>query len=102
MYHKGIKSYFRRNSLIKQRDKFIAALALIVSGDLRLLEMDIHLVDLGRRHRQYGVEAAHYESFGDAFLSTLRETLGDDLDSETEAAWGRFYEAFAIKMQSQP
>ena len=87
------------SSLDKQREKFLATLTLVVSGDLRLLEMDENLAGLGRRHQQYGVEVAHYELFGDVLMWTLRETLGDDLDSETEAAWGHFYEAFAIKMQ---
>ena len=85
------------NDPVIQREKFIATLAIIVNGDAGTIQLD----ELGHHHREYGIKAGHFEPFRDALLWALRETLGDDLDVETEAAWGWFYDAAALKIKAQ-
>ncbi|WFE45831.1 globin domain-containing protein [Verrucosispora sp. WMMD1129] len=80
-------------------------------GD-RLLEAiiaAIHTVDdpegfdeflraLGRDHRKYHVEAAHYDTMGVALLDALRSTAGDGWNLEYDQAWRDAYAAIAEKM----
>ena len=57
------------------------------------------LADLGRRHRGYGVEAAHYAKVGEALLWTLEKGLGPAFDAPTRAAWVSLYATAAGAMQ---
>lgn len=52
---------------------------------------------LGQRHRQYGVRAADYNTFGAALMWTLEQVLGDAFTQEVREAWG---ETFALLSNS--
>lgn len=54
---------------------------------------------LGRRHVGYGVQAAHYDSVGQALLWTLEQGLGADFTPEARAAWTKAYGLLAGIMQ---
>ena len=57
------------------------------------------LLTLGRRHVDYGVEAAHYDSVGAALLDTLAAGLGDGFTAEVREAWTTMYVHVAKTMQ---
>lgn len=83
-----------------QRRKLMAALGAIVSGLRFLDELRPMLDSFGARHAEYGVTPPHYDSMRTALLAALRDTLGESLDAETEAAWDAAYAEVAAIMQA--
>ncbi|MGC5331487.1 globin domain-containing protein [Micromonospora sp. DT62] len=59
---------------------------------------DEYLRSLGRDHRKYHVEAAHYETMGVALLDALRSVAGDGWNLEYDQAWRDAYAAITEKM----
>lgn len=57
---------------------------------------------LGRHHREYGVEAAHYAPFREALIEALREISGDKWGAKIEAACSRFYNIVAAMVRVCP
>jgi len=53
------------------------------------------LQNLGQRHVNYGVTAAHYDAVGTALLWTLEQGLGDAFTPETRDAWTQVYTIMA-------
>lgn len=97
-----------------QREKLVATLSWVASNAPKLAadtKEDVTSVaqlrqkvrELGRRHRELGVEAAHYGVLKGVMVDVLHELLGTSFDTETEEAWGRFYDVVAAEMnQSAP
>ncbi|MFT3856135.1 MAG: globin family protein [Aquabacterium sp.] len=56
------------------------------------------LQSLGRRHTDYGVEPAHYDTVGGALLLTLQQGLGPAFTPEVKAAWADAYGTMAQVM----
>ncbi len=54
---------------------------------------------LGERHVTYGVKAAHYDSFGEALIWTLRRGLGPGFTDDIRNAWLTTYALLADTMQ---
>ncbi len=46
---------------------------------------------LGKRHGEYGVTPAHYNSVGAALLWTLEQGLGEQWTPEAKEAWTSVY-----------
>ncbi|MFE9689685.1 globin domain-containing protein [Micromonospora sp. NPDC005806] len=59
---------------------------------------DEYLRALGRDHRKYHVEAAHYETMGVALLDALRSTAGDGWNLEYDQAWREAYASISERM----
>ncbi|MBY8873724.1 flavohemoprotein [Micromonospora sp. PLK6-60] len=59
---------------------------------------DEYLRALGRDHRKYHVDAAHYETMGLALLDALRDTARDGWNLEYDQAWREAYQAITAKM----
>ncbi|MFC4149402.1 globin domain-containing protein [Micromonospora mangrovi] len=59
---------------------------------------DEYLRALGRDHRKYHVDAAHYETMGVALLDALRSTAGDGWNLEYDQAWRDAYAGICEKM----
>ena len=84
-----------RGDMAEQGRKLMAMLGTVVSRLDRLGALVPAVQELGRRHTGYGVTREHYDTVGVALLDTLRVGLGDELDSETEAAWAVAYGSLA-------
>lgn len=56
--------------------------------------------DLGRRHVGYGVRDAHYDTVGQALLTTLDKGLGPAFTPEVRAAWTETYVTLASVMKA--
>ena len=67
----------------------------MIGNAVRLLDhperLDPVLRALGKRHVEYGVRDAHYDSVGAALLETLADALGPDFTPATHAAWAALY-----------
>ena len=59
---------------------------------------DEFLRALGRDHRKYHVDAAHYDTMGQALLDSLRSIAGDDWNLAYDQAWRDAYAAIVEKM----
>ena len=53
---------------------------------------------LGRRHVDYGVKEAHYDTVGAALLWTLEQGLGDAFTPRCRQAWEETYTTLATTM----
>jgi hemoglobin-like flavoprotein len=84
--------------LAQQEVKFADKLTEIVRAMPRLAELLTHTRALGARHAGYGVQAAHYQTLGDALLAALAAALGDDFDAPTREAWALAYNLVAETM----
>ena len=84
--------------LAQQEVKFAEKLTEIVRAMPRLAELLTHTRALGARHAGYGVQAAHYQTLGDALLAALAAALGDDFDAPTREAWALAYNLVAETM----
>lgn len=56
---------------------------------------------LGRRHVDYGVVPAHYDTVGAALLKTLGQGLGPAFTPQVQAAWTKVYGAMVEAMATQ-
>jgi len=79
-------------NLVKMLDSLVGSLDHVD----KVLPM---LLELGARHRQYGVRAEDFEMFGQALLWTLQRVLGMELSPEAEEAWQAVYRLFADSMR---
>jgi nitric oxide dioxygenase len=91
-----------RSDLKAQGRKLTAALALVVNSLDRLEGIVGQIQVLGRRHRDYGVEPAHYAIVGTALIDTLEARLGPAFDEEARAAWSSAYGILAEAMLMAP
>lgn len=76
----------------------------MVGGAVSLLDqparLDEALLQLGRRHRGYGVQEAHYVTVGGALLDTLAAGLGPAFTPDMRAAWAVLYAHISRTMQA--
>lgn len=92
-----VKPLFK-GDMSEQGKKLMQMLAVAVNG-LTNLEVILPAVqELGRKHVDYGVTAAHYQPVGEALLWTLEQGLGDAFNAETKAAWEKTYTLLAGAM----
>lgn len=81
-----------------QHDRLVRALLLIVD----LVDDPRNLVrfcaDLGRDHRKFGTESAHYAAVGECLLATLAHFAGPAWTEDVATAWARAYAAVAQAM----
>ncbi|MFI5736381.1 globin domain-containing protein [Kribbella sp. NPDC051587] len=85
-------------SMSHQRDKFVGALGRIVSHADQLDKDAPFLRHLGRDHRKYAVQAAHYDAVGASLCATLMHFLGDAWDADLAADWTAAYQVVARLM----
>lgn len=88
-----------KTDITEQKKKLMQTLGVAVDGLGNLDKLIPVLQALGVRHRGYMVGDHHYETVGAALIWTLREGLGDDFTSETEAAWKQVYGVIANVMK---
>ena len=90
---------FKTIDLADQRRKLIQALTMVVQGLDHLEALVPTIADLGRRHAQFGVTDAHYDTVGAALLWTLEQGLGSAWTPEVKVAWSCAYALLADVMR---
>ena len=91
---------FKTIDLADQRRKLIQ-LTVVVQGLDHLEALVPMIANLGRRHSQFGVIDAHYDTVGPALLWTLEQGLGSDWTPEVKVAWSCAYALLADVMRSR-
>jgi hemoglobin-like flavoprotein len=96
----SLRRLFARTDMAGQRRNLMQTLAVVVASIDRLESIVPAVEALGRRHAGYDVEAAHFETVGQALLDTLAVGLGEDFTAEVRDAWATAYGILAGVMQS--
>ncbi len=93
-----LRSLFKTD-LSEQGRKLMTMIRTAVNG-LNNLDAIVPAVQaLGRRHVEYGVVDADYDSVGEALLWTLEQGLGEAFTSEVKEAWTQTYNLLAGAMK---
>ena len=94
------RQLFKTTDLTEQRRKLFETLTMVVRGLDHLEALVPTIEDLGRRHTQFGVTDAHYETVGAALLWTLEQGLGSGWTPEVKGAWSSAYALLADIMRA--
>lgn len=95
----GARALFTRSDHAALRRKFLDMLGEIVEltrDPDRLIRV---LVQLGRRHAEYGVEARDYDDANTALVWALHETLREQFTEEAADAWRELVHTLSGVMQ---
>ena len=85
---------------ISEQGKKLMQMIGVAVNSLNNLEAIVPAVqDLGKRHVDYGVKDADYDTVGAALLWTLEQGLGDAFTDEVKAAWTEVYTLLATVMK---
>ena len=89
-----VRPLFSTNMTI-QRLKFMAILTTVVEslGNLESLRGEVEA--MGKRHKAYGADSAHYPAVGEVLIKTLGELLGPKFTPEVKTAWTAVYTRLA-------
>lgn len=94
----SLKPMFKGN-MKEQGKKLMSTLKVCVAGLDRLDQLLPAVQALGRRHVDYGVTDAHYDTVAAALLWTFEKGLGDLWTPECKAAWIEVYMLLAGVMK---
>ncbi|WP_246574365.1 globin domain-containing protein [Streptomyces genisteinicus] len=88
--HPALRSMFPV-AMDTQRDRLLKALLTAAEHTDNAAVLTEYLQHLGRGHRKYGTQPAHYPAVGEALLGALARFATTTWDAESEAAWVRTY-----------
>lgn len=96
--HEEVRQMFPAG-MSDQRTKLVTALGEIVSNVDQPERLVRFVEALGRDHRKFGTEAAHYDAVGEALIATLAHFLGEDWTPALADDWGAAFGVIAHTMQ---
>jgi hemoglobin-like flavoprotein len=85
-----VKELFK-GDLDKQKLALMQTLGVVVVGLSKLDTILPAVKNLAVRHKDYGVQAEHFENVGASLLWTLEKGLGDSYTPEVHEAWVAAY-----------
>jgi hemoglobin-like flavoprotein len=88
-----------KGDLVEQGRKLMTMINMVVASLDNLGPLLERIEDLGRRHVDYGVTEAHYDTVGSALLWTLQKGLGEHFTPAVRDAWSDAYGALAGVMK---
>jgi len=88
-----------KTDMQEQGRKLMQMIGMAVQGLTVPHEIMGIVADLGRRHLDYGVIDAHYDTVRTALLWTLRQGLGVEFTPEVSTAWTDAYEFLSKVMK---
>lgn len=87
-----------KEDMTEQRQKLMAMLGTAVANLRNWEKVQAAVQALGRRHVEYGVKPADYDTVGAALIATLEKGLGHDFTPEVREAWLACYAAIRAEM----
>lgn len=88
-----------RGDMVEQGRKLMAMINTVVVS-LDNLGPILQVIDeMGRRHVNYGVTEAHYDTVGNALIWTLGQGLESQFTPAIQAAWTEAYDTLANAMK---
>jgi hemoglobin-like flavoprotein len=88
-----------KGDLEAQGAMFVSALGLAVAGLEDTASGERPLRDLGARHATYGMREAHFATFREALVETLRAHLGAAFTEAHAAAWRKAFDRIGVVMR---
>jgi hemoglobin-like flavoprotein len=95
----SLRPMFKRD-MEEQGRMLMQVIGVAVASLDRLETLVPVLHDLGRRHSEYGVQDAHYDTVAQALLWTLEQGLGEKFTPDVREAWTTVYGLLARTMQA--
>ncbi len=95
----SLRMMFTSTDMGEQRKKLMQMITVAVKGLDHLDQIVPAVQALGRRHVNYGVTDAHYDTVGAALLWTLEQGLGAAFTPAVHAAWAQTYGTLAAVMK---
>ncbi|MFI9307746.1 globin domain-containing protein [Streptomyces triculaminicus] len=92
--HPGLRALFPA-AMDTQRDRLFRALLTAARHVDDTATLTEYLSQLGRGHRKYGTESAHYPAVGECLIGALAHYARDSWNADAEAAWVRAYTAIS-------
>jgi hemoglobin-like flavoprotein len=89
-----------RGDIEIQAKKLTEMLGVLVQLLDNPAHLETELRSMGVRHKDYGVQDAHYETVGRALLDMLAGVLDNQWTPEVRAAWTALYSAVEATMKS--
>ena len=83
-----------------QRSRLLNAIVTSVQTLEDPEKFDDYLRGLGRDHRKFHVEPAHYEVVGGALIEAMRQFAGEQWGVEYDQAWADAYAVIAARMMA--
>lgn len=80
-----------KGDLKVQNQLFAQAINEVIRNLNDPCKVEAMLMDLGARHRRYGVTRAHYELASKVLISSIRQATGITFTYEIQKAWETFY-----------
>ena len=87
----GARRLFRATDMRMQGNSFVQMITVAVNGLDDIDRIAPALESLGRRHVDYGVEAADYDTVGAALLWAIEKVLGAGWTPGVREAWAETY-----------
>lgn len=97
-----LQVFFPPENLAQQKTKFLKGLFTVVQHLDHPEELRAILIELGRRHQEYGVTFHHYPPVLHALLETLAESGGEGMDGITYESWANLLQLIRAIMLDQP
>jgi hemoglobin-like flavoprotein len=88
-----------RSDLKSQGRKLMSSIKMVVIEIDNPDRISTAVHSLGKRHNGYGVQSAHYATFGEALLWALEQSLGEAYSPEVASAWISAYSLLSSLMQ---
>ncbi|MGA2550648.1 MAG: globin family protein [Burkholderiaceae bacterium] len=88
-----------KTEMTEQGRKLMAMLTTVVGSLDDLQAIVVPAQALAKRHLAYGVQAAHYDTVGQALIDTLQAALKENFDESTRDSWVKTYGVLASVMK---
>ena len=83
----GVAPLFAHTSPAEQQRKLLASLKLVINNIRKPEILASALMDLGKRHQNYGADPEHYTAVANTLIDVMQETAGDAWNNTIETAW---------------
>jgi len=87
-----------KGDMKEQGERLMNMINIAVNALNRLEDVVPAIQAMGRRHKDYGVQRAHYDTVAQALLWTLGQGLGPAFSPDVKDAWTQVYTLLATAM----
>ena len=87
-----------KGDMKEQGERLMNMINIAVNALNRLEDVVPAIQAMGRRHKDYGVQRAHYDTVAQALLWTLGQGLGPAFTPDVKDAWTQVYTLLATTM----
>jgi len=83
----AVAPLFAHTTPTEQQRKLLASLKLVINNIRKPETLASALMDMGKRHQNYGADPEHYTAVANTLIDVMQETAGDAWNNTIETAW---------------